>query len=101
MSTQIQALQNFNVPNELLHKIIAFVKCAKCDLSFHIKCANVAPIMYDHLKINRNISFMCQPCINSTLSFSDLEDNENIDMRDNHALPVDYETIRANLDGII
>ena len=57
--------------------------------------------MYDHLKIDRNISFTCQPCISSTLPFSDLEDfNENIDIQDNHALPVDYERINVNLDGI-
>ena len=75
-----------------------FVKCAKCDLSFHIKCAEVTPVMYNRLQIDKSISFTCKPCIDSTLPFADFEDfNENFDICDNDfVIPGNYEAI--NLD---
>ena len=79
-----------------------FVKCAKCDLSFHIKCAEVTPVMYNRLQIDQSISFTCKPCIGSTLPFADFEDfNENFDIRDNDfVIPGNYEAINLDTNGL-
>ena len=52
------------------------VKCEKCELTFHIKCANMKPAEYLRLKNNETASFCCQFCLNNTLPFATQEEDD-------------------------
>ena len=52
------------------------VKCEKCELTFHIKCANMKPGEFLRLKNDETASFYCQFCLNNTLPFASQEEND-------------------------
>ena len=80
-----------------------FVQCEKCDLSYHIKCANITPAFYSRIQNKDGRSFTCQSCIDSTLPFANIEDfNENFSIVDNEVIeiPENFEEINLNKTGL-
>ena len=68
-------------------------------LSYHIKCANIAPAYHNRIPNEDGRSCTCQSCIDSSLPFANIEDfRENVGKVDDEFIKIPENFKEMNLN---